>query len=368
MRGSGGQRARRLRFGYSAGLLNPENLDMWLAKRMLVLVGVVAGLLLIACAVLTQPLVQPASSRTPSIDVEKLRSHVRMLSEQLYPRSFDQRQTLDAAASYVHAQLATTGAVVEDQVFTVSGETYRNVIARFGPQDGPVVVVGAHYDSDGDQARGASFPLGYDLSTHTPGADDNASGVAGLLELARLLSLEPPRVGVELVAFTLEEEPNFQTETMGSVQHARQVRASGRKVEVMVSLEMIGYFSDQPQSQSFPFPLLGFVYPSRGDFIAIVGRVQDWSATRKVKAGMLGASDLPVCSINASSLVPGIDFSDHSSYWDQGFPALMITDTAFYRNPNYHQAGDVARTLDYGRMAKVVQGVFGVIQSYAPAH
>jgi Zn-dependent M28 family amino/carboxypeptidase len=341
---------------------------MWLAKRILVFVGVVAGLLLLAYAVLTQPLVQPTSSKAPSIDVDKLRSHVRMLSEQLYPRSFDQRQTLDAAASYVHAQLATTGAAVEDQVFTVNGETYRNVIARFGPQDGPVLVIGAHYDSDGDQARGASFPLGYDLSTHTPGADDNASGVAGLLELARLLSLAPPRVGVELVAFTLEEEPNFQTETMGSVQHARHVRASGRKVEVMISLEMIGYFSDEPRSQSFPFPVLGFIYPSRGDFIAIVGRVQDWSATRKVKAGMLGASDLPVYSINASSIVPGIDFSDHGSYWDQGFPALMITDTAFYRNPNYHQAGDVARTLDYGRMAKVVQGVFGVIQSYAPAH
>ena len=153
---------------------------------------------------------------------------------------------------------------------------------------------------------------------------------------------------------------------MGSRQHARLLRTSGRKVEAMISLEMIGYFRNEPQTQDYPFPGLSLIYPTHGDFIAIVGRIQDWSATRKVKAAMRGASDLPVYSINAFSLVPGVDFSDHSSYWAEGFPALMVTDTAFYRNPHYHQAGDTAQTLDYTRMAKVVQGVFGVVQSYAP--
>ena len=287
-----------------------------------------------------------------------------MLAEDLYPRSFDQHKTLEAAASYVHSQFAATGANVEDQVFTVDGHGYRNIAARFGPPDRPLLVIGAHYDSYADQARGESFPLGYDVTTHTPGADDNASGIAGLLELARLLTLVPPRVSVELVAFTLEEPPHFQTETMGSMHHARRMHASGRKVEVMISLEMIGYFSSRPQSQTYPFPGLDLMYSNRGDFIGIVGRIQDWSATRKIKAGMLGATDLPVYSINALALVPGVDFSDHSSYWAEGYPALMVTDTAFYRNPHYHQAGDTADTLDYERMAKVIQGVFGITQTY----
>jgi Zn-dependent M28 family amino/carboxypeptidase len=288
-----------------------------------------------------------------------------MLSEELYPRSFDRPKTLEAAASYVRTQFTAAGANVEDQAFSVDGQRYRNIIARFGPPEGPLLVIGAHYDSYGNQAQGESFPLGYDVTTHTPGADDNASGIAGLLELARLLTLVPPRIGVELVAFTLEEPPHFRTEAMGSVQHARRMRSSGRRVEVMISLEMIGYFSSQPRSQTYPFPGLDLVYPSRGDFIGIVGRIQDWSATRKIKAGMFGATDLAVYSINALALIPGVDFSDHSSYWAEGFSAVMITDTAFYRNPHYHQAGDTADTLDYERMAKVIQGVFGVTQSYA---
>jgi hypothetical protein len=113
-------------------------------------------------------------------------------------------------------------------------------------------------------------------------------------------------------------------------------------------------------SQTFPSVALEWLYPSRGDFVAIVGRLQDWRATRRVKAAMLGASDLPVRSINGPAAIPGVDFSDHASYWDEGFSAVMITDTAFYRNPHYHEAGDTADRLDYGRMAKVVQGVFAV--------
>jgi Zn-dependent M28 family amino/carboxypeptidase len=219
------------------------------------------------------------------------------------------------------------------------------VIARFGPDEGAATVVGAHYDSCND----------------TPGADDNASGVAGLLELGRLLVAHPPRKPVELVAFPLEEPPYFRTQSMGSMQHAKSLRAANRELRFMVSLEMIGYFSDAPGSQGFPSPAIGKMYPDTGSFIAVVGQFGDFGLTRRVKARMMGASDLPVESFNAPRAVAGVDFSDHASYWAHGYPALMITDTAFMRNPNYHQITDTPETLDYVRMAKVVEGVYAAV-------
>ncbi len=131
----------------------------------------------------------------------------------------------------------------------------------------------------------------------------------------------------------------------------------------MLSLEMIGYFSDEKNSQNYPVPGMGLVYPSEGNFIAVIGRLNDWSATRRVKAAMSGATNLPVWSMNSLALIPGVDFSDHRNYWAEDMPALMITDTAFYRNPNYHLGGDTYERLDFPRMAKVVQGVFAVAQS-----
>jgi Zn-dependent M28 family amino/carboxypeptidase len=211
------------------------------------------------------------------------------------------------------------------------------------------------------------LPKGHAPHTHTPGADDNASGVAGLIELAHLLGKQPPPRPVELVAYTLEEPPHFRTEHMGSAWHARSLRAAGREVRLMVSLEMIGCFSDAPGSQRFPVPGLDLLYPDRGNFIALVSRISakgELGATRRAKALMAGATDLAVHSINAPPLLKGIDFSDHLSYWAQGYPALMVTDTAFFRNANYHQAGDTHETLDYARMAKVVQGVFVLAQRF----
>ena len=337
---------------------------MWFVRRLMIVVFLLAVLLLAIYWLVTQPLVTPLRSKSPPVDVSRLQSHVRVLSEELYPRSYDQPAKLAAAAAYVRSQFTGAGASPEEQSFAVDGDHYRNIIARYGPTDGPVLVIGAHYDSYGNEVRGASFPGGYDITTHTPGADDNASGVAGLIEVARLLQQAPPKIGVELVAYSLEEPPHFRTEAMGSVQHARRLRSSGRKVALMISLEMIGYFSTDRQSQTYPLPGLDLIYPDRGDFIAIVGRIRDGLVTRKVKAAMLGASDLPVYSMNAPSFIAGIDFSDHSSYWNEGLPAVMVTDTAFYRNPHYHEAGDTADRLDYERMAKVVQGVFAVTQAW----
>jgi hypothetical protein len=166
---------------------------------------------------------------------------------------------------------------------------------------------------------------------------------------------------IELALWPLEEPPNYRTPSMGSAVHARSLAEGGVRVGGMICLEMLGYFSDEPGSQSFPIPGMGLVYPSRGNFIAVVGNGSSRSFTREVKARMAGATELPVKSINAPALVPGVDFSDHYNFWKQGWDAVMITDTAFYRNPHYHQMSDTPDTLDYERLAHVVTGVYAAI-------
>jgi Zn-dependent M28 family amino/carboxypeptidase len=271
-----------------------------------------------------------------------------MLAVTLHPRSVDNLANLERAADYVLGQLRATGAETIEQPVEADGRKFRNLIARFGPAEGPVIVIGAHYDSCGD----------------TPGADDNASGVAGLLELARLLAAKPPKHAVELVAYTLEEPPYFRTDSMGSVWHARSLSDARREVRLMLSLEMIGFYRDTAKSQGYPLAPLKLVYPDEGNFIAIVAPFGDFGATRRVKALFRGASDLPAVSINAPRSVQGVDFSDHASYWRYKMPAMMITDTAFLRNPNYHERSDTPDTLDYTRMAKVVRAVQAVAMEF----
>lgn len=255
--------------------------------------------------------------------------------------------------------MAEIGVATESQTVAADGLPYRNVIARFGPREGPLLVIGAHYDSHADVGV-ASGEQTYSPTTHTPGADDNASGVAVLLELARALAEAPPSRPIELVAYTLEEPPHFRGDDMGSARHARALRAAGRDVELMLSLEMLGHYDDVPDSQRYLLPGMSWIYGDRANFVAVVGRFGDFAATRRVKAVLLGASDVAVRSINAPAALPGIDFSDHLSYWREGYPALMLTDTAFLRSDDYHGAGDTAEKLDYARMAKVTQGVFAL--------
>ncbi|MBB4861941.1 Zn-dependent M28 family amino/carboxypeptidase [Pseudomonas nitritireducens] len=334
-----------------------------LLHSLYLVVGGLAVFSMVAGFWVVQPGVRPVASTPPAVDALALQRHVRQLAEEFYPRSADQLANLEAAARYIEAQFREVGAEVTLQRYRAGMHDYVNVVARFGPAQGPLVVVGAHYDSHGEALPGQ----GYSRETHTPGADDNASGVAGLLELARLLQADPPPVGVELVAYSLEEPPNYATDAMGSVAHARALRASGRPLRLMLALEMIGYFDSTPGSQHYPSPLMKAFYPDAGDFIALVGRPGDVRLIRETKAVMAGASDLPVRSMNAPRQLEGVDFSDHRSYWDEGFAALMVTDTAFFRNEQYHLAGDTADRLDYGRMAKVVQGVFEVIRQQSPA-
>jgi Zn-dependent M28 family amino/carboxypeptidase len=330
-----------------------------MARRLLRIVLALSALAAIAaiCVILMlQPGVRAVATHPPAANAGRLAADVRLLSVALHPRSYDDPDHLDAAAAYIAEQFAAAGARVDTQDVPLQDAHYRNVIGRFGPADGPLIVVGAHYDAWG--------LAGAQPDVTTPGADDNASGVAGLLELARMLGRDPPKTAVELVAYPLEEPPHFRTDAMGSAWHASRLRAQGRDVRLMLSLEMIGYFSDAPRSQRYPLPGMSRWYGDRGDYIALVGRYGDFAAIRRAKALMAGASVLPVRTVNAPPLLIGIDFSDHLNYWRQGFPALMVTDTAFYRNTQYHLPGDTTDRLDYRRMACVVQGVFAVVRNF----
>lgn len=313
---------------------------------MLLLVLAFVAVLVGAWFWLTQPLLSHAQAHAVrTVDPARLEAHVRKLSVDLSPRDVGHPENLDRAGAYISSELMQAGGSVSEQGYRVENQSYRNLIARFGPDTPERIVVGAHYDAAG--------PM--------PGADDNASGVAGLIELARMLGAHQPSIRVELVAFSTEEPPYFGTTGMGSFVHAQSLKKENVSVRAMLSLEMIGCFSDVHGSQHFPAGILSAFYPSTGNFIGVVGRVSDGLLARRVKRAMSQAAPLPVYSVSAPSIIPGVDFSDQRNYWHNGYNALMITDTAFYRNLNYHTAHDTVEKLDYQRMAMVVEGVYAAI-------
>jgi hypothetical protein len=318
----------------------------WLL-RLAVLLGVVAGGVF---WLIRNPVIVPASPvDAPAAQGVRLEADVRYLTGTAASRKAANTPALDAAARYIVNSFVAAGCGARQYPYRVDGADYTNVICSFGPADAPRLVIGAHYD----------------VFTG-PGADDNASGVAALLELARLMGAAKPALAhrLDLVAFTLEEPPHFRTPNMGSYVHARRLVDDGAALKLAISVEMVGYFSDDPGSQHYAASALGWLYPDRADFIGVVGRTFDRSAVKRVKGLMAAAEAVPVWSINAPVALAGIDFSDHWSFWQHGLPAVMVTDTAFLRNPNYHRPTDTADTLDYRRMAGVVDGLFQVAVGY----
>lgn len=281
---------------------------------------------------------------------DSLLRHVMALTSTTGFRNYQNKTALQESMNYIVGSLTASGLQTELQEYKVNGSTYTNVIARYGTTGDPILVIGAHYDVCEDQ----------------PGADDNASGVAGLLEIARALTNEQPELDyqIEMVFYTLEEPPFFRTEDMGSAVHAQSLKDSDADVLGMICLEMIGYFSEEKHSQSYPIGLLNLVYPNTGDYIAVVGKMGQGSVVRSVKRSMKETSEVEVRSINAPSWVTGIDFSDHLNYWAQGYDAVMITNTAFYRNDQYHELGDTYDRLNYDNMAEVVEGVYNAAISF----
>lgn len=301
---------------------------------------------------LSQPFVADVKIATAqAASAQRLEADVRKLSVDFAGRNHANATALEGAATYVESRLAAAGHTVHRQEFDARGRASRNLVVRLGPETSDVIVIGAHYDVFGD----------------LPGADDNASGVAGVLELARLLKDAKLERRVELVAYANEEPPFFRTPFMGSVIHAKSLKVAGKKVSLMLSLECIGYFSDEADSQAHPMRLLEVIYPTIGNFIALVGFYEDGAVSRRVKAVMKSATSLPVHSINAPGFVVGVDFSDHLSYASEGFVGMMVTDTAFLRNKAYHTRKDTADRLDYRRMGQVVDAVRAVVVREAGA-
>ncbi|OGW24313.1 MAG: hypothetical protein A2X59_07910 [Nitrospirae bacterium GWC2_42_7] len=306
---------------------------------------VISIILFMVWIYIASPTTQKNQKSTLHVDGERLKNHVETLSKTLSPRDYEKTDNLNKCADYIFMNFVQAGAEVERQEFIVKGKKYFNLIGWFDKKKAKRIIVGAHYDS----AQGTS------------GADDNASGVAGLIELAYLIGKSDLDKSIELVAYSLEEPPFFGTDMMGSAIHAASI-SSDKNIQGVIVLEMIGYYDDRWGSQSYPIALLNILYPNRGDFIAVVGKSGQRDFTKKMKAGMKGATDLKVYSINAPEFIPGIDFSDHRNYWIYGFNAVMITDTAFYRNKEYHKTGDTPDRLDYNRMSKVVVSVFEAIK------
>lgn len=295
-------------------------------------------------------MMQPTGSGPPAglqADATLLREEVRALTEDFGPRYYDKPENLARCRAFLIREFQRCGARTEEQTYQAGEREFKNVRAFFGEKSAPRIVVGAHYDTCEEETTAVN-----------PGADDNASGVVGLLGVARLLQQRrPANATVELVAYCTEEPPYFSSPDMGSYRHASLLKEEQAVVRGVLVLEMIGYYSDAPGSQRYPVPLLRLFYPSKGNFLSLVGGVGDRRLLARTKRAMKGAAPLPVYSSCIPRALDLVHLSDHRNYWPFGYPAIMVTDTAFYRNDNYHQAGDAWQSLDYPRMALAVTQV-----------
>lgn len=312
--------------------------------------GAWLGWLALACLGLAcdrpprDPVAEDRDAGAVEVDaVAALRGHVDRLAGEIGGRDLEHVEQLTAAADYIRAQWQAQGYEVHAQRFVVATPEGPREVANLEvelPGRGPaLVIVGAHYDTC----------LG------NPGADDNASGVALMLELSRVLAGERLDRSVRFVAFVNEEPPYFRDdEAMGSRVYARALREAGHELAAMLSLESVGYFRDEPGSQHYP-AIVAPLYPDTGNFVAVVGKTGSRPLVRRVARALERHGRVAVESIAAPATITGIDWSDHASFWAQGWPqAVMITDTATFRNPHYHQPSDRPDTLDYERMAELL--------------
>lgn len=285
-----------------------------------------------------------SAQSSPAIaDTALVKKHLIALTQTPKFRNHKNIDQLNAVADYIHQNFAAYGDSTIFQEYEVDGKIYKNVITSFGAENTKRIIIGAHYDVCGDQQ----------------GADDNATGVTALLELARMLKGQKLKYRVDLVAYTLEEPPYFRTENMGSYIHAKYLKDNKIDVYGMASVEMIGYFRDEKGSQSFPVGILSWVYGDQGDFIMLVKKLSGaGSFVRNFIGNFKDSGQLKTETFSALKFVAGIDYSDHLNYWNFNIPALMITDTSFFRNKNYHEPTDTLETLDTKRMTKVIDAIF----------
>jgi len=321
------------------------------------ILGAIILVIAVIAAVILYPMVRTkyqdserhnVSTGDLSENARHLYGHVEALSVKIGPRSYKDYDALTKTKEYISENLREWGYSPVEQKFTYKGREYFNIEAsitgRSTPQE--IIVIGAHYDT----------------VESTPGADDNASAVAVLLEMCRSMKDSSPARTVNFVFFSLEERPAFATRSMGSEVYAKKQKEAGAVVRGMICLEMVGYFSDRPGGQTIPLPLMGKGISTTPDFIGVIGNSGSRDLAAKVKQSIEAGSRVPVESLIASGMIPGVDFSDHRSFWRMGYEAVMITDTAFYRNPNYHTSSDTINTLDFEKMADLLNGLIRAAQ------
>jgi hypothetical protein len=277
-------------------------------------------------------------------DVHKLAGEIGERNMARYPQ-------LLAAADYIETELKKAGWNVSRDEYEVGGKRCANIVAELPGKSSEIVLIGAHYDS----VFGA------------PGANDNGSGVAALLALARRLGGQPNEQRLRLVAFVNEEPGHFQSAHMGSYVYAGRCRARGDRISAMISLETIGYFSNVPGSQKYPMFGLGLIYPRAGNFIGFVGNVASRDLVRRAIGEFRRKARIPSEGAALPAAIPGVGWSDQWSFWQYGYPGIMVTDTAPFRYPHYHKASDTPDKLDYDSMTRVVAGMEGVIRHLANA-
>jgi len=292
----------------------------------------------------------PQLSKAERHTAARLQSHVEALAAHIGERNVWTPGTMAEAARYIRVNLEELGFQVRPQLFDSEGEQLANLEVEL-PGEGSaqaLIVVGAHYDT---VAGG-------------PGADDNGSGVAVLLELARFLAGGTFSHSVRLVAFANEEAPFFGTDAMGSKLYAERARRRGERVLGMLSLETLGWYSDRRGSQAYPFPFT-YLYPATGNFVAFVGDLASRRLVRRAVGTFRQAVAFPSEGVAAPRAIDGVGWSDHWSFWQMGYPALMVTDTAMFRYPHYHAGSDTPERLDYERLARVTAGLAAVVAELA---
>ncbi len=321
---------------------------MWLAVLGAVALGVLLHNLRMPGRSHSGPL-PPVSAEEAGIR-DRLSTHVRTLADAIGERNIWRPEALGAAADYIEQTFVELGYQPAGEAFESGGLSVRNIVAEQRGRSHPaeIVVVGAHYDS----VRGS------------PGANDNGSGVAALLELARVLRGRELSRTVRFVAFVNEESPFAYTAEMGSLVHAKAAQARGDDIRAMISLETIGHYSDEPGSQQYPFPLRWF-YPDTANFIGFVGNLGSRTLVRGALESFRRHVAFPAEGSAVPERIPGVGWSDHWSFWQAGYRAIMVTDTAFYRYDHYHTAEDTPDKVDYERTARVVGGLAGVIADLA---
>jgi len=290
---------------------------------------------------------EPQPAAAPEA-VSRLRAHVEMLAATIGERHLWEYGALERAAQYIETALNISGYTPRRQTFELAKLPLSNIEATLqgAARAGEMVVVGAHYDS----------------VAGCPGANDNATGVAAVLELARRFSRRPQPRTIRFVAFVNEEPPFFRTRDMGSVVYANAARARGDRVTAMLALETMGYYSDEPGSQRYPAPI-ALLYPDVGSFIGFVANVRSARLLVQARRAFKRRTSFPLQSAAVPEVIPGVGWSDHWAFWQAGYAAMMVTDTAPFRYPWYHTAEDTPDKVDYGRLAQVVDGLEGVIEA-----